>query len=55
MLGPLLVGGGPSKGGRIRNNLRQIDRLKQLWASDHTLTGAVEVSEQDLSLQAETL
>ena len=49
ILGPFLVRGGPSTGGRIRSNLRQINHLKQMWASDHSITGAVEITEQDLA------
>jgi hypothetical protein len=46
---PMLTGGGPTKTMRIVNNLRQIETVKQMWASDHGLTGAVQISEQDLA------
>jgi hypothetical protein len=47
---PRLSGGGPSKTVRIINNLRQIELMKEMWASDHGVTGSVQVSEQDLAL-----
>lgn len=49
MILPGLAGGGPSTRGKILSNLKQIDVLKQLWASDHSLTNTVEMSEQDLA------
>ena len=33
----------------IENNLKELDRAKQLWASDHTITNGVKVTEQDLA------
>jgi len=33
----------------IVNNLKQIDLAKQGWAFDHSITGAVQVTEQDLA------
>lgn len=49
LLLPALAGGGPSKTSRIVNNLRQIELMKQMWASDHGATGSVRITEQDLA------
>jgi hypothetical protein len=49
LLLPALTGGGPSKMSRIVNNLRQIEVMKQMWASDHGVTGSVRITEQDLA------
>ena len=49
LLLPARVGGGPSKMFRIVNNLRQIELMKQMWASDHGVTGSVRIAEQDLA------
>jgi hypothetical protein len=46
---PALTGGGPSKTMRIVNKLRQIELMKQMWASDHGVTGSVRITEQDLA------
>ena len=46
---PALTGGGPSKTIRIVNNLRQIELMKQMWASDHAVTGSVRFTEHDLA------
>jgi len=46
---PRLVGGGPAKGSLIEDNLKYIYLAKQLWASDHSMTKAVQVTEQDLT------
>jgi hypothetical protein len=49
---PMLTGGGPTKTMRIVNNLMGIELMKERWASDHSVTGAVQVSEQDLATYA---
>ena len=49
LLLPALAGGGPSKTLRIVNNIRQIEVMKQMWASDHGVTGSVRSTEQDLA------
>ena len=49
LLLPAFVGGGPSKTFRIVNNLRKIEEMKQVWASDHGVTGSVRITEQDLA------
>jgi hypothetical protein len=46
---PVLSGGGPSKTMRIVSNLRQIEVMKEMWASDHGVTGAVRVTELNLA------
>ena len=46
---PRLTGGGPTKTMRIVNNLRQIEMMKEMWASDHRITGSVQVTEHDLA------
>ncbi len=46
---PMLSGGGPTKTMGIVNNLRHIELMKEMWASDHSVTGAVQVSEHDLA------
>ena len=33
----------------IRSNLIQIERMKQMWASDRGVTGSVQITEQDLA------
>jgi len=45
---PALTGGGPSEAMRIVSRLRQIELMKQLWASDHGATGSVRITEKDL-------
>jgi hypothetical protein len=50
LFAPLLTDRG-SRGGhtiRIIRNLRQIDVAKELWTRDHSTTGSVKVSSQDL-------
>lgn len=49
LLLPALAGGGPSKTMRIVNNLRQIELMKQWWALDRGVTGAVQITEHDLA------
>jgi hypothetical protein len=49
LLLPARVRGGPSKRGRIVNNLRQIDGAKQFWALEHHSTGSVQLTSQDLA------
>jgi hypothetical protein len=49
---PMFTGGGPSKTGKILNNLEQIQLMKQFWAKDHISTGPGEPSEQDLARYA---
>jgi len=34
---------------RIVANLRQIELMKQMWASDQGVTGTVQITEQDLA------
>jgi hypothetical protein len=46
---PTLVGGGPAKVPMIVNNLKQIDLAKEIWASDHKITNAVQVTNKDLA------
>jgi hypothetical protein len=46
---PTLSGGGPTKTMGIVNNLRQIEIMKEMWASDRSITGKVQVSEHDLA------
>ncbi len=46
---PMLSGGGPTKVMQIVNNLRQIELMKERWASSHSVTGSVQISEQDLA------
>jgi hypothetical protein len=46
---PPLAGGGPSTTMRIVANLRQIELMKQMWASDQGVTGTVQITEQDLA------
>jgi hypothetical protein len=46
---PPLAGGGPSTTMRIVANLRQIELMKQMWASDQGVTGMVQITEQDLA------
>ncbi|MGA2544010.1 MAG: hypothetical protein ABSG78_20870 [Verrucomicrobiota bacterium] len=49
MILPKLADGGRAKIPMIVSNLKQIDLAKQVWASDHKITGAVQITEQDLS------
>jgi hypothetical protein len=46
---PHLAGGGPAYGARIFSNLKQIELAKQLWAEDHSATGAVLITVRDLT------
>ncbi len=46
---PSLGGSNKSKVISVVNNLNQIELAKELWASDHGATGAVQVSVQDLA------
>ena len=49
LFAPSMAGGGPAKGPKIFANLRRIEILKQMWAQDHSVTGAVQITEQDLA------
>lgn len=46
---PNFVGGGPSKTSRITNNLRQLAGAKEQWALEHSKTGAVAVTREDIA------
>jgi hypothetical protein len=45
----MLSGGGPTAKMRIVLNLRRIELMKENWASEHSVTGSVRISEQDLA------
>ena len=46
---PALTRSRKSKVVSVVSNLRQIELMKEMWASDHGVTGSVRVSEQDLA------
>jgi hypothetical protein len=48
LLLPALSGSHKSYFAGIQSNLRQIELAKQMWADDHSITGAVQVSAQDV-------
>ena len=46
---PLFTEGGPTKTMEIVNNLNQIELMKQMWSSDHGVTGSVRITEHELA------
>jgi len=45
---PNLGGSHRAMAPRIFSNLKQIEIAKQMWAEDHSVTGAVQITKQDL-------
>jgi hypothetical protein len=46
---PHLAGSHRAMAPRIYSNLKQIEIAKQMWAQDHSVTGAVQITERDLA------
>ena len=47
---PMLAGSRKSTVISVVNNLKQIELAKEMWASDRSPTGALQVSAQDLAI-----